>query len=62
LFLKNGLYFGIIWLGNCFGYFSKNIGQFFSKSSGYPAQGQGKQVCLVAKLIGSAVLQKNSQI
>jgi hypothetical protein len=27
--IKNGLYFGIIWLGNCFGYFSKNIGQFF---------------------------------
>jgi hypothetical protein len=23
------LYFGIIWLGICFGYFSKNIGQFF---------------------------------
>jgi hypothetical protein len=23
------LYFGIIWLGNCFGYFLQNIGQFF---------------------------------
>jgi hypothetical protein len=26
---KHGLYFGIIWLGNCFGCFSKKLGDFF---------------------------------
>ncbi len=50
--LKHGLYFGIIWLGNCFGYFSKNIGQFFSESSGHPAQNLNV-VCQYSRL-GSA--------
>jgi hypothetical protein len=32
---KRVLYFGIIWLGRSFGYFSKNW-VIFSKSSGHP--------------------------
>jgi hypothetical protein len=53
------LYFGIIWLGNCFGYFSQNIGQFFSKSSGHP-DGNEPYFCFCVSSVTPALGQQIS--